>query len=196
VRRLATLGYAVVVSYLHDQRTAESTISAVLDERGTAVAIRADVADELDVDRLFAQTVETFGSVDAVVHAVRGRVIAGSLSEVTTDAFEEMCRTNVRGAFVVNRAAGRQVTDGGGIVNVFSSPGPSAVAAYGAYATTTAALDRLTRMLSVEVRERGVTVNGVALDVDEPRAPARVADIVTYLLSDAGRAITGHVLHL
>jgi 3-oxoacyl-[acyl-carrier protein] reductase len=196
VRRLATLGYAVVISYLHDQRTAESTVTAVLDERGAAVAIRADVADELDVERLFGQTIETFGSVDAVVHAVRGRVTSGSLTEVTIDAFEEMCRTNVRGAFIVNRAAGRQVSDGGGIVNVFSSPGPSAVAAYGAYAATTAALDRLTRVLSVEVRERGVTVNGVALDVDEPRAPARVADVVTYLLSDTGHSITGHVINL
>ena len=38
VLRLASLGYAVVVNYLSDQRTAESTVEAVLDDHGTAVA--------------------------------------------------------------------------------------------------------------------------------------------------------------
>src|SRR5262245_44566989 len=74
IQRLASLGYAVVVNYVHDQRTAESTVDAVLDGRGAAVAIRADVADLLDVERLFSQTIETFGAVDAIVHAVRGHV--------------------------------------------------------------------------------------------------------------------------
>jgi NAD(P)-dependent dehydrogenase (short-subunit alcohol dehydrogenase family) len=50
IRRLASLGYAVVVNYLHDQRAADSTVDAVLDARGLAVAVRADVSDALDVN--------------------------------------------------------------------------------------------------------------------------------------------------
>ena len=61
VRSLASRGYAVVVNYLHDQRAAESTVEAILADNGTAVAVRADVADELDVERLFAETIEAFG---------------------------------------------------------------------------------------------------------------------------------------
>jgi enoyl-[acyl-carrier-protein] reductase (NADH) len=102
----------------------------------------------------------------------------------------------VRGALMVNRAAAQLVSDGGSIVNLFSSVGSSSMPAYGAYATTTAAIDRLTRVLALEVRKRDVTVNGVSLDVGEPCAPERVAEVVTYLLSDAGRGITGHVIHL
>ena len=165
VRRLASLGYAVVVNYVHDQQAAESTVEAVLDARGDAVAIRADVADELDVERLFTQTVETFGPVDAVVHAVRHQA-------------------NARGAFIVNRAAARDVRRGGAIVNVFSS-------------TTTAAIDRLTRELALEVRDRDVTVgNAVSISVGKPCAPGSVAEAVTYLLSDAGHGITGHVIRV
>ena len=93
IKRLASLGYAVVVNYVHDQRAAESTVEAVLEGRGTAVTIRADVADVLDVERLFAQTIETFGAVDAVVHAVRGHVAPSPLTEVAVDDFDEMCRT-------------------------------------------------------------------------------------------------------
>ena len=107
-----------------------------------------------------------------------------------------MCRTNLRGAFIVNRAAARQVRDGGAIVNLFSSVGPSALPAYGAYATTTAAIEALTRVLAREVRERDITVNAVSLDVDEPCAPGRVADVVAYLLSDAGHGVTGQVMHV
>ena len=120
-RRLASLGYAVVVNYAHDQHTAESTVEAVLGDNGTAVAIRADVDDDLDVERLFDQTIEEFGAIDAVVHAVRGRVTATPLTEVTLDEFDAMCMTNVRATFVVNRMAARQVSNGGVIVNLSSS---------------------------------------------------------------------------
>ncbi len=52
IRRLAARGHAVVVNYLHDQRAAESTVEAILANNGNAVAVRADGADDLDVQRL------------------------------------------------------------------------------------------------------------------------------------------------
>jgi NAD(P)-dependent dehydrogenase (short-subunit alcohol dehydrogenase family) len=88
------------------------------------------------------------------------------------------------------------VSNGGAIVNLFSAVGPPALPAYGAYATISAAIDRLTRVLSLELRERDVTVNGVSLDVDVPCAADRVADAVTFLLSDAGRGVSGQVIHV
>jgi len=196
VERLSSLGYAVVVNYVHDQRTAESTVDAVLERRGAAVAIRADVADPLDVERLFAQTIEAFGAVDAVVHGVRGHVAPSPLTQVALDDFDEMCRTSLRATFIVNRMAARQLRDGGAIVNLFSSVSLSALPAYGGYAATAAAVDTLTRVLALELRERDITVNGVSLDVDRPCAPSRVAEVVTYLLDNDGHGITGHVIHL
>jgi 3-oxoacyl-[acyl-carrier protein] reductase len=196
VQRLASLGYAVVVNYVHDQRTAESTVDAVLEGRGAAVAIRADVSDVLDVERLFDQTIETFGGVDAVVHAVRGHVAPAPLSEVAFDDFDEMCRTNLRAAFVVNRMAARRLPSGGAIVNFFSSVAPPTSAAFGGYATITAAVEALTRLLALELRERKITVNALSLEVDKACAPSRVAAVVTYLLGDEGDGITGHVIHL
>jgi 3-oxoacyl-[acyl-carrier protein] reductase len=68
-RRLARSGYAVVVGYAHDQRAADAAVAEILAAGGAAVAVRADVTDEIDVDRLFAETVEAFGAVDLVVHA-------------------------------------------------------------------------------------------------------------------------------
>jgi 3-oxoacyl-[acyl-carrier protein] reductase len=196
IQRLASLGYAVVVNYVHDQRTAESTVDAVLDARGAAVAVRADISDVLDVERLFSQTLETFGAIDAVVHAVRGHVASTPLAELAFEDFDEMCRTNLRATFIVNRMAARQLRDGGAIVNLFSSVDASTLPRYGAYATTTAAVGTLTRVLALELRVRDITVNGLSLEVDKACAPSRVADVVTFLLGDEGHGITGHVIHL
>jgi 3-oxoacyl-[acyl-carrier protein] reductase len=90
-------GYAVIVVYLRDQGAAEAAVGDVLAANGTALAVRADVTDELDVERLFDETTAAFGGVDVVVH------------------------TAVRGTAVVNRRAARRLRHGGAIVNVSSS---------------------------------------------------------------------------
>jgi 3-oxoacyl-[acyl-carrier protein] reductase len=196
IRRLAGLGYAVVVNYAHDQRAADSTVEAILAENGTAMAVRADVDDDLDVERLFTETIEAFGAIDAVVHAVRGRVTATPVAEISLDDFDALLRTNIRATFVVNRMAARQVRNGGAIVNLSSPAVTSPRPASGAYAVTTAAADVLTRVLAVELRDRDITVNGVSLEAGRRRPAIRVADLVAYLLSDAGHGITGQVIHL
>ena len=96
-RTLASRGYAVVVVYLRDQSAAEAAVDEILAANGTALAIRADVVDELDVERLFDETKAAFGSVDVVVH------------------------TALRGSPIVNQEAARQLRDGGAIVSVSSS---------------------------------------------------------------------------
>jgi len=93
---LASRSYAVVVVYLRDRREAEAAVNEILAANGTALAVRADVTDELDVERLFTETAAAFGAVDVVVHAA------------------------MRAASVVSRQAARRLSHGGAIVNVSS----------------------------------------------------------------------------
>lgn len=65
---LARWGWAIVLVYLEDQPTAEATVARILAAEGRTVAVRADLADELDVQRLFAESTSAFGGVDVVVH--------------------------------------------------------------------------------------------------------------------------------
>jgi NAD(P)-dependent dehydrogenase (short-subunit alcohol dehydrogenase family) len=67
-RALAGWGWAIVVVYLEHQRSAEVTVAAILDAGGRIVAVRADLADDLDVQRLFAESSAAFEGVDVVVH--------------------------------------------------------------------------------------------------------------------------------
>jgi len=193
-RRLAARGYAVVVNYLHDQRAAESTVEAILAGNTDAVAVRADVADDLDVERLFAETTAAFGGIDVVVHAVGSRITATPVAEAGLDEFDALVRINTRATFIVNREAARHLRHGGAIVNLSSSAEGSSLMTHGLYAATRAATDVLTRALALELRERDITVNAVALDVHRPCAPDRVADVVAYLLSGHGHCLTGQVL--
>jgi NAD(P)-dependent dehydrogenase (short-subunit alcohol dehydrogenase family) len=67
-RELAGRGYAVAVGYAHRQGDADAAVDEILVAGGIAIAIRADVTDDLDVERLFAETTAAFGGVDLVVH--------------------------------------------------------------------------------------------------------------------------------
>jgi NAD(P)-dependent dehydrogenase (short-subunit alcohol dehydrogenase family) len=68
VRTIAGRGYAIVVVYLDDQRSAEAAVEEIFAAGGAAVAVRADVTDDLDVERLFEEAIAAFGGVDAVIH--------------------------------------------------------------------------------------------------------------------------------
>jgi 3-oxoacyl-[acyl-carrier protein] reductase len=193
-RRLAASGYAVVVTYLHRQRAAESAVETILANNGNAVAVRADIADDLDVERLFAETIAAFGGIDVVVHAAGGRIIASSVTEVDVEEFDALVRINTRATLVVNQEAARHLRNGGAIVNLSASAEGSSLRTHGPYAATKAATDVLTRALALELQERNITVNAVSLEIDRPCAPNQVADAIAYLLSDHGHGLTGQVL--
>jgi 3-oxoacyl-[acyl-carrier protein] reductase len=193
-RRLAASGYAVVVNYLHDQPAAESTVEAVLAGNSDAVAVRADVADDLDVERLFAETIAAFGGIDVVVHTVGSQITATPLAEADLGEFDALIRISTRATFIVNREAARHLRNGGAIVNLSSSAEGSSLTTHGLHAAIRAATDVLTRALALELHGRNITVNAVSLEVHRPCAPERVADVIAYLVSDRGHRLTGQVL--
>jgi NAD(P)-dependent dehydrogenase (short-subunit alcohol dehydrogenase family) len=71
-RALASWGWAIVVVYLEHQRATEVTVAEILAAEGKALAVRADLSDELDVQRLFAESTTAFERVDIVVHTTSG----------------------------------------------------------------------------------------------------------------------------
>ena len=71
-RGLAGWDWAVVVVYLEHQRTVEATVTEILAADGRIVAVRADLADDLDVERLYAESIAAFGGVDVVAHTTTG----------------------------------------------------------------------------------------------------------------------------
>jgi len=67
-RGLADWDWAIIVVYLEHQHTVEATVTEILAADGRIVAVRADLADDLDVQRLFAESSAAFGDVHVVAH--------------------------------------------------------------------------------------------------------------------------------
>jgi 3-oxoacyl-[acyl-carrier protein] reductase len=195
VRKLANRGYAVVVGCIRDQGAADSIVEEVLAAGGTTLTIRADVADELDVERMFAETTEAFGGIDILVHAA-GQVILGPVADHDLDRFDALQRTNVRGTFLVNRQAARQLREGGTIVNLSGCAVAPALPTDAASAASSAAVEAMTRVLAGELRGRHITVNAVAPGLENPGDPAAIADIAAFLVSGDGRSLNGQVIHV
>ena len=194
-RTLARRGYPVVVNYARDQPAADATVEEVLATKGIALAVRADVADELDVERLFAETSEAFGGVDVLVHAA-GRVFLAPVAEFDLQRFDAVQRTNVRGTFIINREAARRLRGGGSIVNLSCAVAGPAAPASAAYAASKAAVEVVTQVLAKELAGRDITVNAVAPGWQGAVRPSAVADLVAYLVGCDARDLIGHVIRV
>src|SRR6185312_15031569 len=98
----------------------------------TAIAVRADVADEVAVGTLFDTAEREFGGVDVLVHAA-GIMPVSPLVDLDLALLDRILRVNLRGTFVVDQQAARRLRAGGAIVNLSSSITRFARPGYSAY---------------------------------------------------------------
>jgi len=164
----AEQGYAVCVGFLNHPEAAADVVSSLRQLGAKAMAVRADVAIEDDVVRMFRQVDATLGRVTALVNNAGILRPQSRVENMDWARIEAVFLTNVVGSFVCAREAVRRMStqrggSGGAIVNVSSrasrlgSPGE-----YVDYAASKAAVDTLTIGLAKEVAAEGIRVNAVA----------------------------------
>lgn len=203
--RLAEEGLDIVVAYTGSRPVAEEVRTAIEERAGRALAVKADVADEADVLRLFQHAEEVFGAVDVVVNASEV-VVRGPVSGLAPEEFDRMHRTNVLGTFLVGHHAARRLRPGGTLINLSSSLTLQAVpdhAAYASYTAGKAAVNALTTTLARELRKQDVTVNAIAPDPDVAELAALdgrpdladIADAVAFL-AGPGHWLNGQILYV
>jgi NAD(P)-dependent dehydrogenase (short-subunit alcohol dehydrogenase family) len=149
---------------------ADLTVELIRSRGGTAIANYADIADEADVDALFAQAIGEFGKVDILVNNA-GIARDGAIWNMSADDYDAVMRVHVRGTWVPSRAAARHwrerftaagnVKVGGRIINTTSGAGLVGNFGQTNYATAKAAIAGLTLTTSLELFRFGVTVNAV-----------------------------------
>jgi 3-oxoacyl-[acyl-carrier protein] reductase len=152
---------SVVVHYAGSPDKAEQVAKSITEAGGTASTFQADVADEVQIEDMFASAEQHHGGVDVVVHTA-GIMLLAPLAELSLDDLDRMHRTNIRGTFVVNQQAARRLRPGGAIINFSSTVVKLAFPTYTGYAATKGAVDAITMVLAKELRGRDVTVNAVA----------------------------------
>ena len=159
--RLAADGMAIVAHYSGNAARADEAVTAIEAAGGEAIAVGGDVADEHAMADLFAAATVRFGGVDVVVHTA-GIMPLAPIAEMDLDTFDRIQRVNVRGTFVIDQLAARQVREGGAIINFSTSITRLQMPTYGAYAASKGAVESLTLILARELRGKNITVNAVA----------------------------------
>lgn len=160
-KKLAEDKMTVVIAYANHTEEANKIVEAITHKGGSAVAIKADIADEVAVEQLFNRVKELFGGIDVVVNSA-GIMLLDTIENFNLEKFDKMTRTNIRGTFVVNQQAARRLRSGGAIINLSSSVVKLSLPTYGAYAASKGAVDAMTMILAKELRGRNITVNAVA----------------------------------
>ena len=103
VRRLAAEGAAVAFTYSSSADKALALVGQVESEGGKALAIQADSADAVAIERAVSATVERFGTLNILVNNA-GILQLGSVDEFSLEDFDRMFAVNVRATFAARNA--------------------------------------------------------------------------------------------
>lgn len=221
---LAHQGYQVGINYLSQDNAAKRLLAQIQEMGGKAVLLKADVAQEPEVARMFDRLDAELGLIDVLVNNVGILFPQASLLDLSAERIVKVLQTNVLSAFLCSQYASRRMSTtlggrGGAIVNVSSAAARTGSPhEYLDYAASKGAIDTFTKGLSLELAQQGIRVNCVrpgfidteihASGGDPQRVarlapniplgrggqPSEVAEAICFLASDAASYITGSFL--
>jgi len=215
-RRLARDGITVVIAYSKSADAAQQLVRDLEASGQRASAVQADVAKPEEVAQLFATTLAQYGRIDYVINNA-GTIVPRPLADITDEIYDLVFNVNVRGALNVLKHAAKHLGNGGRVVNTSSTMVGDPIPGGALYAASKAALEALGAVAAKELGPRGITVNSLRVGATVPgmfsKAPPErqaamaaaspfkrlgkpedIADVVAFLVSDAGRWITGQTI--
>ncbi|MBM3328167.1 MAG: enoyl-[acyl-carrier-protein] reductase FabL [Calditrichaeota bacterium] len=212
---LADCGVHLVINYLRKKSEAEATAKSIRSRGVRCLVVKANVAEDAEIEVLFDQIEQEYGRLDILVSNAASGVLKPSY-QLTTRHFDWAMNINARALLPLAQGAARLMKTGGHIIAVSSLGAVRAIENYAAVGASKAALESLVRHLAVEMAPCGINVNTVqagAVDTEalkhfpnreeilentRLRVPARrlltpddVADVVILLCSDRARMIQG-----
>jgi NAD(P)-dependent dehydrogenase (short-subunit alcohol dehydrogenase family) len=143
----------------------DSLVGEIEAAGGTASAAVGDIGDEHDAQAMVDTALERFGRLDILVNnaAAPQGLDRDVIDEIPIDVFDEVIRINLRGSYLMCRAAvpAMRRQRWGRIVSISSMAGVIAAPRSTPYSASKAGIIGLTRALSMDVAGWGVTVNAV-----------------------------------
>ncbi len=179
-RRLAAIGYHVVVNYLHSEQSALSLVEELNSDGPGAIAIQADVSHRQDRRRLIQETVDSYGQINVLVNNA-GITSQGrrDLLEATEESWDLVFDTNLKGPFFISQMVAQQM-----INQTSSHPNViinmSSISAYAIsenradYCIAKAGLEVMTKLFASRLAESGILVYEICPGVIESDMTAPV----------------------
>lgn len=224
IGRAAAIAFAregadIALNYLPSEAADAKEVVALIEAEGRkAYALPGDLTDENFCKALIKNSVEALGGLDILVNVAGKQVAQQSISELTTEQFDQTFKTNVYALFWLSKAALPHLKPGATIINTTSIQAYQPSASLLDYAPTKSAIVAFTKALSKQVVDKGIRVNAVApgpfwtplqpsggqpadaipsfgseTPMKRPGQPAEIAPIYVLLASQESSYITGEV---
>jgi 3-oxoacyl-[acyl-carrier protein] reductase len=158
----ASEGANVVVNYLKDAAAADDVVAAIKSLGCDALAVKADVGDELAVQSMVDESLAKFGKIDILVNNA-GLLNSVPLAEMSIDTWDQMIRTHLRGMFLCTRFVIPHMIKqkSGKVINVTGTFGVIGGADFTHLSAAKAGMIGFTRALAREVGKQGINVNAI-----------------------------------
>lgn len=215
----ASKGFNVVIDYIEEENRAFELKELVEKEYGVkALAIKADVREEVEVDKLVKEIIKEFGKIDVLVNNA-GIAIDKEFEDRTIDDWKNTLSTNLVGQYIVAKRVGEEMlkNKSGKIVNISSTNGincffPTSID----YDASKAGVISLTHNLALQYAPY-INVNAIApgwvnteMNKDLPKElideetskiyigrfaeAEEIAKVIYFLASDDARYINGEII--
>jgi 3-oxoacyl-[acyl-carrier protein] reductase len=209
---------AAIAAVARSEEALQETLADIRGAGGTAEPFAGDVADSAAMDALVEKAAARFEHIDLLVNNA-GVTRDGLLARMTSEAWDAVINTNLKGAFNLTRTVGRMMVRqrAGRIINISSVIGLMGNAGQANYAASKAGLIGFSKSVAREFASRGITCNVVCpgfIETDMTKElsedlraklleriplhrfgqPEDVAGVVKFLCSPAASYITGQIL--
>ena len=222
--KLAGEGHRLVLNYVSDETCAQDTLNACQRINAATMLFRADVSKRHEVEALVESAAKTFGTVDVLINNA-GLNIDKALHALSDEDWDRVVDTNMKGTFLCSQIASRYMLaqeTGGIILNVGAWTGIQGRTNGINYCAAKAGVMTMTKCLALELAPR-IRVNCIlpamirtaeveqrfklhdverlqaverAIPLKRIGTPEEVADVVSFLVSDAARYITGQKISI
>lgn len=198
-KELAMAGAKVVVNYAGGEERAKKVVSEIKADGGEAMAIRADVSKESEIEEMFRQMYEAYGSIDILVNNA-GLQKDAPFHEMTLGDWNLVLSVNLTGQFLCSREAVREFIRRGVVPELSTAAGKiiciSSVhdiipwACHANYAASKGGVMMLMKTMAQELAPQKIRVNSISPGAvktpinrkawETPEAEERLLKLIPY----------------